>query len=591
MLKEVVRDQTPQVESPKRKAEARALAKNPIDIGGGHHMKTTQSNKPGSTARPQHNTNTDTESETESNANTDTEPEIDTEPKIETYKIANALRRKQAIYSPSPLPNSHVPIDPDIIHQLELPINHVRETLALGFTFFISTIGGSDTTSIFGRDSNSDSKRPSHLHASGRSQLDLGTLRPRCNPGQSLCPLDERRGLAKGAAKALRQQHTVQAPGSSNHASGSHLPSGTVSPDEFVREHYRAQREHRAQTSTSDGSNNPESGRRASSPDLMPDDEEEQVAIAARASGLEPKRGRKKKPAARDIHGNERYILTIAKQHLFAYALSKGAWQNRALFTRWTPPIYIETWNQELPDVPVKPPSPEAIQIMVNSLATAHGKVKDLLRPFTQYTFGFEKPALNAEAINRNLAIFRDIHPNQFHCLEYQPPYGHYESNALSQAIAMALFSNPSSVGVTFQNYFNPMPLTTTAFVLANVQVCIEEYEHGQFEPRDLNATDMLNKYVAHLRGLKEACAGAKARLLRLQQEWFDYGFEYSGAMMTDDPSTQMITLRSEIRPDTPPADDEAEQPGDFLPEDASEESEVEDNGRYSKCVKGNGRA
>ncbi|KAG8692218.1 hypothetical protein FRC08_009933 [Ceratobasidium sp. 394] len=44
MLKEVVFDQTPEVESPKRKAEARALAKNPIDVGGGHHMKITQSN-------------------------------------------------------------------------------------------------------------------------------------------------------------------------------------------------------------------------------------------------------------------------------------------------------------------------------------------------------------------------------------------------------------------------------------------------------------------------------------------------------------------------------------------------------------------
>ncbi|KAG8700874.1 hypothetical protein FRC08_004409 [Ceratobasidium sp. 394] len=82
-----------------------------------------------------------------------------------------------------------------------------------------------------------------------------------------------------------------------------------------------------------------------------------------------------------------------------------------------------------------------------------------------------------------------------------------------------------------------------------------------------------------------------KARLSRLQREWFDYGFEYSGAMMTDDPYTQMITLRSEIRPDTPPADDEAEQPGDFPSEEPSEESEAEENGRYSKRAKGKGRA
>ncbi|KAG9096298.1 hypothetical protein FRC06_008817 [Ceratobasidium sp. 370] len=669
MLQEVVRDQTPEVESPKRKAQAiqaQALAKNPINVGGGHHMKLMHSNKAGSTAR--HNTDTDTEPE--SNENTDTEPEIDSEPEFQTRKSTNALTRRRAFYSPSPLPTSHVPIDPDLLHQLELPINHVRETLGTtqdstqpelinnldpapkppthrvpkvlvpGTQTQLETLHRWESTdsvslgdpphvrpsaSRFSSQQSAPSSSaartrplrlpstptpapapapapttnaPSCSRASGPSRPDLGILRPHGNPGQSSRPLNERCTLSKGAARALRDS----APGPSNRASGSSPPSGTAFPGEFVREHYRTRRERRARAPASNGDNPKdgatlEPGRTPSRPDLMSDNEEQRVAAAAAASGREPKRGRKKKPAARDIHGNERFVLTVAKQHLFAYALTEGAWQTRGLFARWAPPVYIETWEQELPGVPIEPPSPETIQIMVNGLATGRGKVKDVLRPFTQYTFGFEKPALNNEAIDRNLAIFREIHPNRFHCLEYQPAYGHYESNALSQAIAVALFSNPTSVGVTFRNYFDPMPLTTVAFVLANdidylqVQFCIEEYEHGQYQPHDLNAADMLNKYVAHLRGLKEARAGAKARMLRLQQEWFDYGFEYSGAMMIDDPYTQMITLRSEIRPDTPPADDEAEQPDDFLPEDESEGSEAEDNGRYSKRAKGKGRA
>lgn len=56
------------------------------------------------------------------------------------------------------------------------------------------------------------------------------------------------------------------------------------------------------------------------------------------------------------------------------------------------------------------------------------------------------------------------------------------------------------------------------------MQFGAEEYETGHFRTHDLSMTDMLNKYVAHLRGLKEARAVAKARMARLQQHWFDYG-------------------------------------------------------------------
>ncbi|KAG9091639.1 hypothetical protein FRC06_000482 [Ceratobasidium sp. 370] len=597
MLKEVVRDQTPQVETPRRKAQAQAFANNPIKVGGGHRLKITQSYRIGSKA--QHTTNTDTEP-----SNTDTEPEIDTELEIQTHKPTNALRREQAICSPSPLPSSHIPIDPTVLvpgtQTQPETFGHWEPTGSVslgdppGANSLASRLSSQQSAANLSvsrtRPINSTST-PTPSALSRSSRLDHGILHARGNPGQPR-PLDARRALAKGVAKVLRESHTAQAPGPSSHARGLQ-PAGMISPERFVREHYRTRHE-RANAPTSNSNDNPEDGarpgRRASSPDLMSDNEEQLAAAAAQASGREPKRRRKKKPAARDIHGNERYILTIAKQHLFAYVLTEGAWQTRGLFARWAPPIYVETWEQELPGVPVEPPSPETIQIMVNSLATARGRVKDALCPFTQYTFGFEKPTLTPEATNRNLAIFREIHPNRFHCLEYQPAYGHYESGTLSQAIAVALFSNPSSVGVTFQNYFDPMPLTTVAFVLANVQFCIEEYEHGQFQPHDLNAADMLNKYVAHLRGLKEARAGAKARVLRLQQEWFDYGFEYSGAMMVDDPFTQIITLRSEIRPDTPPAGGETEQLDDFLPEDEPEVSEPE-NGQYSKRAKGKGRA
>ncbi|KAG8679980.1 hypothetical protein FRC08_016616 [Ceratobasidium sp. 394] len=78
----------------------------------------------------------------------------------------------------------------------------------------------------------------------------------------------------------------------------------------------------------------------------------------------------------------------------------------------------------------------------------------------------------------------------------------------------------------------------------------------------------------------------------QMQGEWFDYSFEYSGAMTVDNQFTQVITLHSEIRLDTLLADGETEQLDDFLPEDEPEPEESgPKNSRYSKCAKGKGRA
>ncbi|KAG8683072.1 hypothetical protein FRC09_016318 [Ceratobasidium sp. 395] len=287
-------------------------------------------------------------------------------------------------------------------------------------------------------------------------------------------------------------------------------------------------------------------------PDLVTDDEELRAAAAAEANGQHPKGGRKKKPAARNVHGNERHMLTAVKHALFGYAVVEGAWPTRALLKRWVLELWTEVWEVELPGVPPEPPSDETIQVIINGLPTFRCKIKDLARLFTEHKVGFIKPATTPEAINHNIDLFKTIHPNKFHCLEYDPVYGHYESPLLAQAIAHLIFPNPSAIGNSFPKWYKPVPLTAVAFVLANLQFCIEEYETGQHQARDLNAADMLNKYVAHLRGLKEASLAAKGRMARLQKEWFDYGFAYSGAMEVDDPYTQVITLRSEVRPDTP---------------------------------------
>ncbi|KAG8730558.1 hypothetical protein FRC12_020197 [Ceratobasidium sp. 428] len=326
-----------------------------------------------------------------------------------------------------------------------------------------------------------------------------------------------------------------------------------------------------------------------SPPELMEDDEEARKEAEADANGKDPTpRCRKQKPAARNIHGNHRHILTIAKQHMLAYSIVEGPYQSRGLVKRWVPAIWTLTWEQELPDIPAEPPSAETSEVIVNGLPTGRCKIKDALRPLTQYEYGFIKPANTPEAVNHNIKVFRSIHPNNFHCLQYEPVYGHYEGKIVSQAIAVALFSGPSSVGVTFRDYFDPMPLTAVAFVLANLQFCIEEYETGHYQARDLSAANMLNKYVAHLRGLKAARLAAKSRMSRLAQDWFTFGFDYSGAMELDDPFTQVVTLREDVRPDTPSDNENEPEPE---PEPEVSKPELDENGRYTSGAKGKGRA
>ncbi|KAG9088220.1 hypothetical protein FRC06_002163 [Ceratobasidium sp. 370] len=391
--------------------------------------------------------------------------------------------------------------------------------------------------------------------------------------------------------------------------------------------------------------------------------------------------------------------------------------------------------------------------ILVNSLATGRGRFKDPVRPLVEFKLGFIKPPSNDTDVNHNLTIFWAVHLNAFHCTEFSPPYGHYESDLVTHAIACTMFSTPTSIGVVHHEFFKPMPLTTVVFVLAmvshpllgcnhqicsqlapqarstlsltirhalwvrqfltdlelppsaptlvytdsrsaialtkdaqfhsrskhidirhhficdackrgdvvvqhipgddnpadlltkalahpriqrllpqlkgrtwegelvqvvgvppglghevdvrpdyqvlappprlavprtkrragdKIQFCIEEWETGYFKLHNLNMTDTLHKYVAHLRGLKEARSGAKKHMKALQQKWFECGYKYSGATAITQEYHQPITLRRDIRPDMP------EHEGSESPE-VPEVPEVDAKGRYTMRAKGKG--
>ncbi|KAG8726439.1 hypothetical protein FRC10_007121, partial [Ceratobasidium sp. 414] len=257
--------------------------------------------------------------------------------------------------------------------------------------------------------------------------------------------------------------------------------------------------------------------------ELLPDNEEDLAHDEAVRQGKQPTSGRKKKPLARNFTGIRRQILTLAKVHLFAFALSEGIYQTRATFMMWAALVHEATWLMELPNVPYIAATTAELEVMVNYLATLHGKIKERVRPIVGPSRGFNHCVATQQDIQDNLDLFHELHPNSFHCTSTRPRRGHYEHIDVARCIAAAFFYGPNAVGVLFPDYFEDMPLTVIAFVLAIMQFCIEEWSEGYFTSRDLGAANMLDKYEAHLAGLKDLRKVAPRRVQRLQEGWFEY--------------------------------------------------------------------
>ncbi|QRV97814.1 hypothetical protein RhiJN_25833 [Ceratobasidium sp. AG-Ba] len=276
--------------------------------------------------------------------------------------------------------------------------------------------------------------------------------------------------------------------------------------------------------------------------------------------GKQPTGGRKKKPLARNVHGHRRQVLTYAKLHLFAYILVEGAYQTRGVYIIWAARVHEATWLAMFPDLPYRAATADELEIMVNYIATLRGKVKEKIQAIVEIVYEFDGRVVTQDDIWANLDRFNEIHPNTFHCTSYRPRRGHYESEHITRCIAAALFQGPNSVGVLYPDYFEDMPLTVIAFILAMMQYCIEEWQTRYFVNGDLGAAKMLDKYESHLAGLKGLQAVAPRRTAKLQQGWANYAFDYCGASFVDErKNREEAVFHSEFRPDTPPLEDPSE--------------------------------
>ncbi|KAG8794670.1 hypothetical protein FRC12_022565 [Ceratobasidium sp. 428] len=263
------------------------------------------------------------------------------------------------------------------------------------------------------------------------------------------------------------------------------------------------------------------------------------------------RRNRQPKPLARDFSGWKRQVLTLAKLHLFAYALLEGIYQTRLTFLQWAEEIHYETWMMLLPNVKYEAPSHDELVIMVNYLATLRGKVKDRLRSLIVHLHGFRQRIRTQADIQYNLDLFDQLYPNSFHCTSYFPREGPFESEDVGRCIAAAFFYSPSSVGAQFPDFFRLMAPTIVAFVFAVWQFCIEEWSNGWHEHRDLGSSFMVDKYEAHLARLQAMETTAPDHLRDLQQEWADFTRDYCSSSFVRQRFGQAAILHPELRPDT----------------------------------------
>ncbi|KAG8705609.1 hypothetical protein FRC11_008918 [Ceratobasidium sp. 423] len=206
--------------------------------------------------------------------------------------------------------------------------------------------------------------------------------------------------------------------------------------------------------------------------ELLDDDEEMLVQAEAYAKWKWPQHSgciRKPKPLVRDVLGLARQVLTMAKVHLFAYALIEAL-------------MHQATSQMDLPDHLYEKPKDNIFEIMVNGIAMLRGKVKERLCEFATRVAGFRHTTMNQKLIKKNLTV--------------NPCSGDYESPEIGHCIALAIFHGPNSVGVMYPDYFWDMPLTVIAFTLAMWQFCIEEWANGWWQTGNLGMASMCeNEY------------------------------------------------------------------------------------------------
>ncbi|KAG9081062.1 hypothetical protein FRC06_005864 [Ceratobasidium sp. 370] len=265
--------------------------------------------------------------------------------------------------------------------------------------------------------------------------------------------------------------------------------------------------------------------------------------------------------------GTRGKVASRAIPKLLSTATRKGIYQDHDTCIKWARNAYRRVWKTFCPHLRYRECPFDLLQTMVSRISNLRTEVKKRIRQLIRYLFGFLL-GLSEEVLLANRQLVARLGHNNFHCRNLVPDRDQYEHEAFIRAIYDAYFWYSDSFLIRDTEHLdemvkNGLPLPAVAFVLTMMQDCIEEWQTGQFKPRELNLTTQRSIFDAHLMGLLQYRRRAPRRLSEFQQRWFEDGMVNAGVEIHQreegEKFCQSITRAENVWPDTPEESEDSE--------------------------------
>ncbi|KAK6977401.1 hypothetical protein R3P38DRAFT_526670 [Favolaschia claudopus] len=134
----------------------------------------------------------------------------------------------------------------------------------------------------------------------------------------------------------------------------------------------------------------------------------------------------------------------------------------------------------------------------------AHGRsyVVDKVRPLIASAYGF-KTGSSDKVKDKNIATYKMLlEESAFHYKDPETRTGFAKNDIIMDAIVATWFKTKSGRGITYSDYFSPIPLVTLALIFTVIEFGIQEWSTGQFQQATFDETANKVVYDNHLRDL-----------------------------------------------------------------------------------------
>ncbi|KAK6971783.1 hypothetical protein R3P38DRAFT_3297868 [Favolaschia claudopus] len=239
------------------------------------------------------------------------------------------------------------------------------------------------------------------------------------------------------------------------------------------------------------------------------------------------KRARSSSPAGKMHHKRKKSKAPLAKAEFVAGKPPGGSRTNLKDYTEaganlikraqhlyevhvWTRASYpgaalqLETVKNVWDIVCIEAQSPmELTDRMASMIAKygAHGRsyVVDKVRPLIASAYGF-KTGSSDKVKDNNIATYKMLlEESAFHYKDPETRTGFAKNDIIMGAIVATWFKTKSGRGITYSDYFSPIPLVTLALIFTVIEFGIQEWSTGQFQQATFDETANKIIYDNHL--------------------------------------------------------------------------------------------